>query len=359
MIINTRSPYFIEIDEAAQIGSKIELFIYGGGGTLPATATYILAKPIASVTQTKNTYNITPFIVEFINNVSYDNSTTAMYANVVAYKYKEVTVGDYTLIDTVNFVAFSGYNNYVGGYNQSNDLDNFKILSDKSIEQFYLNNDPYADTWVIPNINVYADLSAGDSIEVTYQLSNGLHVHTDTYDSVGRYVLNIPITRVNYRYKNGNQCIIRYYIDGTLTCTKVFTVTPICEDKYTPTLCYFINRFGGWQHLYFFKAQSNSIVTQNTKYNTLAPNIDYDIYVGKAKRYNINGNKSIKVNTGWVNENYSSVIQDLLLSETILLDDKPVIIKTQNSDVKSSLNDRNINYEIEFDYNFDLINNVL
>jgi hypothetical protein len=37
----------------------------------------------------------------------------------------------------------------------------------------------------------------------------------------------------------------------------------------------------------------------------------------------------------------------------------PVEIKTTATDLKTSLKDRNINYEIEFVYAFDLINNVI
>jgi hypothetical protein len=69
--------------------------------------------------------------------------------------------------------------------------------------------------------------------------------------------------------------------------------------------------------------------------------------------------QSIRINTGWVDENNSELIQDLLLSETILLDLKPVTIKTEGTELKTSLNNKMINYEMEFDYSFDLINNVV
>ena len=59
-----------------------------------------------------------------------------------------------------------------------------------------------------------------------------------------------------------------------------------------------------------------------------------------------------------MDENYSELITDLMLSETILLDNKPVKIKTQSSELKNSLKDKLINYEIDFEYNYDLINNV-
>jgi hypothetical protein len=75
--------------------------------------------------------------------------------------------------------------------------------------------------------------------------------------------------------------------------------------------------------------------------------------------FNVNGNQSIKLSSGFVPENYSDLIQDLLLSETVLLDGLPVKVKTQSTTLKTSLIDRNINYEIEFDYSFNLINNVI
>jgi hypothetical protein len=49
----------------------------------------------------------------------------------------------------------------------------------------------------------------------------------------------------------------------------------------------------------------------------------------------------------------------LLLSEKVLLDDKPVQLKTQGSDLKTVLKDRMINYEIDFEYAYNLINDVI
>ena len=86
--------------------------------------------------------------------------------------------------------------------------------------------------------------------------------------------------------------------------------------------------------------------------------VDYNPLKGQNKSFNINGGQSVKLNTGFVPENYSDLIQDLLLSETVLLDGKPVEVKTQANTLKTGLQDRNINYEIEFTYSFDLINNV-
>ena len=152
---------------------------------------------------------------------------------------------------------------------------------------------------------------------------------------------------------------IKYYLNGVNTLTYNFTVKPICEPKYTPVVCSFINRFGGWQFLTFFKAQTNNISVKGTSYRLNQDSISYNPNRGQSKSFNINGGQVVKLNTGWIPENYNDIIQDLLLSECVLLDGKPVEVKTQSTDLKTSLKDRNINYEIEFTYSFDLINNVI
>jgi hypothetical protein len=65
------------------------------------------------------------------------------------------------------------------------------------------------------------------------------------------------------------------------------------------------------------------------------------------------------LNSGFVDPNYSDLIQDLLMSNTVLLDNVPVLVSSTQSDIKTSLKDKNINYEIEFEYAFNLKNTVI
>ena len=131
------------------------------------------------------------------------------------------------------------------------------------------------------------------------------------------------------------------------------------ECKYTPVECSYINSFGGWQFLTFFKAQTNAINVKGTDYNLLPDSIDYNIFRGQNKVFNINGSQTVKLNTGWVSENYNELMRDLLLSEVVLLDNKPVKVKTQSLTYKTQLKDKMINFEMDFEYAFDLINNIV
>jgi len=140
--------------------------------------------------------------------------------------------------------------------------------------------------------------------------------------------------------------------------TKVY-LNEICEPKYTPVVCSFINRVGGWSFINFFKAQTNSIEVKGSEYNHFSESINYNIYEGQIKTFNLNGTQKVKLNTGWVAENYSELIQDLLLSEIVLLDNKPTTLITKSTNLKTSLQDKNINYEMEFKYSYNLINNSI
>ena len=84
----------------------------------------------------------------------------------------------------------------------------------------------------------------------------------------------------------------------------------------------------------------------------------YDITIGQNAKYNFNGKQSVKMNTGFVNENYNELIQDLILSEKVWINSIPAIVKSSGTEFKKQIRNKNINYEIEFEYAFDLVNNM-
>jgi hypothetical protein len=138
----------------------------------------------------------------------------------------------------------------------------------------------------------------------------------------------------------------------------VFKLETPCETKYTPVECAFINKLGGWSYITFYKARTNSYSVEAKEYSFLQT-IPYSTAVGEKKSFNYDLRESVKLNTGFVEENYENVIKELMVSDTILLDFKPVTLKTKSMQVKTSLRDKVINYEIEFEYNFNLMNDMI
>jgi len=355
-IINARSPFFVTVDELNQVGSKIKIFIWNNPNTKPVTRNYSLSKKIASFTQTANTYNISSFIQEYIENIVSTNTSDLTYANVSIDVYKEVSAGDYSLTRVEEYLGVNGFNTYLDGANKINSNEIITLLSNNLKTVNYNRLDS------IPFVNVFIDSVLGDTLELNYTDKRGRNL-TNTIlisgtDTARKELLKIPLSTTSIKYDEENKLEIKY-TRGEQIFSFNYTVMAICENKYTPVVCSFINRFGGWEFLTFFKAQTNTIDVSNTSFDLNPSNVNYDVFKGKTKNFNTNGNQTVKLNTGWIDEIHNETIQDLMLSETILLDNKPASIATKQTILKTDLNEKNINYTLDFSYNFDLINNVI
>lgn len=377
-IVNIRSPYVLTVGDygTTHVSSKITISIYKKGTTPPVsgeTGFYSISKSIASSTQRATYYNIANYVKEFISIIS---PSYAGYTcpdedldNWVFVDYKLYWVssgGVTTLISGNTLTTVNGYNLYTNGKN----LDyfyNLKVLSSSNqIKQIPYQSYSLNGTYLNAIISVDTYGQHVDAVYTGYTSNGALLVTTISVvnggESRGIYNRCVPLSLYPaYDYYNSCDLSIKWYNSGSSTPSISWDgkTQVVQECKYTPIKCSFINRYGGWEFLNFFKAQSNSITVKGNDYKLNQNAFYYDTQIGQYQTMNINGRQTVKLNTGWVEENYSALIQDLLLSETILLDNKPVTLKTQSSDLKSVLKDKNINYELEFEYAYDLINNII
>lgn len=152
--------------------------------------------------------------------------------------------------------------------------------------------------------------------------------------------------------------------DGTETIVYINYLT---ECKYEPNKVSFTNKFGVIQDIYFFKRRddSMSVSKDSFKANTLnfgATDLSYSINKAQNKDFNVNGTKSLKLNTGYVDEQFGAVMKEVLMSENVWIheDEKvyPIKPRTNSLQLKKSVNDKLIDYALEFDYSFDIINSI-
>jgi len=158
--------------------------------------------------------------------------------------------------------------------------------------------------------------------------------------------------------------ILVYDTDDT-TLLKTIRVKNICEPKYETFKISFINKYGAFENLFLFKKsiENLQVTSDNFKRNIISNSTStYNTYEGQRERYNVNGQTTLTLNTGFIDEEINKTIEELFLSENVFIrfENKtlPIIPKTQNLTFKTSLNDRLINYTIDFDFAYDKINNV-
>ena len=288
MIVRARSPYIIFIDKVGQTSGKLELRIWKKGETKPTLPTYSFTKSIPSATQTKLTFNISPYLKDFISNelinvdTWYCNFECRLFSNNVELTNQKI-----------EGIAVNGYTTFLQVQN----------YSESNANRF---------------TNIKRQIKVGST--------NKLH----SYDSLLNEISEITATNVEQT----------------------------CEPILEPQLVQFINRYGGLDFIWFFKMRTDSISTESKEYKLLQPNLNYDTTIGQNAKYNFNGKQSVRMNTGFVPENYNELIQDLILSEKVWINSIPAIVKSSGTEFKTQIRNKNINYEIEFEYAFDLINNM-
>ena len=354
--ISARSPFIVEINEAGQIETKVELRIWNGTGSAPASPTYSLSKLIPAPSVTRTTYNISPYIKEYLSHASFQNVynlfstalTTTEWCNVQVKRYKKLTTS-FVLIDTVTYKAFDGYGLYTEGYNI--DLGDY-LLNPKTYYYYYdatanLSTQPLKRAGSISWIN-----PGGYKVKLI-NYKTAVNTTSPAINPSGVYMS----LRVDTAYM-ADGCIFQI-LNGSNVVQYEATFLPKTECKYEPVCCDFINRYGAWQREFFFKASKNNINVENTEYNLLQSNLINSVLEGQRKTFNTNYSETITVNTDWVSEDFSENLRELMTSERILLDNRPVKLNTKSTELFKQINTKMINYTLEFQYASDIINNVV
>ena len=155
---------------------------------------------------------------------------------------------------------------------------------------------------------------------------------------------------------------IRITDDNSITNLKV---TAQCGGKYEPFKVTFNNKFGVLQDLYFFKKSVEKMTTKRESYkaNTLTSSNTYSISSHTKRDFNIVANESISLSSGFVNESFNEVFKQMMLSEKVWITNTtkqvlPINIKTSNITYKTSTNDKLVEYTIEFENSYNVLNDI-
>jgi len=133
----------------------------------------------------------------------------------------------------------------------------------------------------------------------------------------------------------------------------------------------YINKYGAQQDLWFFLKETKNLARTNEGYksNTItypSGGATYSIQDAPNKVFNTQAKQTHTLSSGYYPEFLNQQFEELLLSEYIWLSTFkkgsgiviPLKVKTSSMAFKTSVNDRLIEYTIEFEEAFDYINNI-
>jgi hypothetical protein len=239
-----------------------------------------------------------------------------------------------------NLITTRGYANYSDGatYLESDDI----LLTS-------LNNQVLKDgVLVIPFVNKTsnADIIIRDD-------QSRLLLQTARTDS------DIVEDKIKYLFFDTTGIASTFY---SVNSTYIFEVVDEC--KFTPQHIYFLNKDGVFEPFTFFKAKENNVdFTEEGEFkNNYVLGGAYDITRHLYRAGNKNATETITLNTGYINQSQNEVIKGILNSEYVFFNNAgtfiPVNVDTKSLKVLSKLNDKLINYTIDFKNSFETVQNV-
>ena len=218
-----------------------------------------------------------------------------------------------------------------------------------------------------------------------YLISNNPNSTNDSVDlyypksiaGVSAFTGKVPYTTIS-----GGGAItisVQSFAQGTTTIGGPYpsTISRIDCTKYgSGRKIIFINKFGVQQDLWFFLKETKNLGRKNEGYkaNTLTyPNTNnpatYSITDAPNKVFNTTAKQSFTLSSGYYPEQANQFFEQLLLSEYVWLERPqktdpssneiiPVKVKKSSIKFKTSVNDRLIEYTMDFEEAFNYINNI-
>ena len=388
-IINTRSPFYIKVSDSTLDTAKLELYIYEGVyDTSPDAADlkYTIEK---SELEGNNiiVFEISELVRDYIETKydgEYDSYTVWVNPVITATNESGGTITSPTITPSVSsqFIATEGYGYFEEGANP--DFDEGLMMSEGTI---YRVNDRSVNIPVsaettnsvsfllggqeVKSVSISDDDNTNQKIQYIASDSNST---ADSYKErvledggifedntlLGEFFNGADVGLIDEVYIN--------YTDGTETKTKVLKVKTFDCSKYEPIRVTFVNKYGALQDLYFTRRSNESINITSQDYKASVfdfTSLSYDQTSHQQRTLNLVGKESVTLNTDYIDESCNEHIKQLMLSEQIwmtrLTDEEKIVplkLKSNSLQLKTRVNDRLVQYTMQFDVAADMINNI-
>ena len=372
-IINVRSPKYVSIDDGALSYAVLRLSIWTGASSPSPAPIYIIRKSGTYIVH----FEISELIRDYLDTTfdgNYNGQAVWVTTTLFAYDSDDNEVAD----DGESFVAFDGYNYF----EESANVDNSLMITNRKL--FVLEDNTFRVpiyTATSPTVTFLKDneivgtTSFTPSNQSSEQIKYVSIYGDDTnWDSFKERVLEDGGT--DYE---SNKCLEAYFNDYSIGAVDKIVVSDsdgiqtinveiLEECKYEPKKVTFVNKFGALQDMYFFKKAVERINVERESYksNILNSNMVYNSSNHVYRDFNVMGRESVTLSSGFLSEEYNEVFKQMMLSEKVWVTNitedgeqvLPINVKTSDITYKTSLNDKLVEYTIEFDKSFDTINNI-
>jgi len=370
--------------------AELKLWVYSGDiRNFSPNPDYILTKTKLS-SETTIVFEIAELIKDFIE-IKFDGDYNTLIQSMWA-KYKIERTYEDDIDNSLSTTSYSAYNIAFRGYGENGDGINPELSPDLLMSNRVI----YKKCGELTSFPLYVKSPDG-VVDVEYYQGSTALTSEEYIDSTGRYsvaqsmALNPSLDAVATIDKTASQnsssdssvlvsqvprdadrAIYTKY-DGT---TGEIPIVCVEECKNVSYKVSFLNKFGVMQDIWFTAKRTDSMSSTREKYKRTKLDTSNGITYSKSAHQNVylenQGKEKLTMNTGFIDESYNEVIKQLLVSEYVYMYDTntlnptsgigflavPVTVASSDVSFKTRLNDKLIEYTLEFEADSDFIQSV-
>mgnify|MGYP003631937706 CR=1 FL=1 len=383
--INVRSPFYIKVSQTNIATATLNLYVYTGtfvaNGSV-ANPKYTITKSV--VTAGYVVFEIAELIRDYLGiefNGQYDSQVVWVNAVITTTVSSGSASATVTPDNTNGFVAFDGYGYFDEGVNPRNNETLTIMQSNRTI--FRINDFNARIPVYTGNTDYVVYLNKGvvkRTAEITTTTNTSTQIQyvdifgNTTYDNYKERVLSdngvfedndlldLFVDRVDI-----GEVDEVHISDGSTT--EVVKIKDFFCSKYEPIKATFVNKYGALQDMYFTlkSIESTQTKSENFKRSIFSESsASYKTYEHQNQSFHTNANDKIILNSDYLNDDNNKIIEEMMISDQVwitkITDTKelviPVVPATKSVTYKTSVNDKLVQYTIEFNMAFDKINNI-
>ena len=394
-LLGTRSPILITWNGTGSSASdiyyfKLEIYAWTGDKDVrPASPTYTIDRTSGFV-DAFPTADIAPILEnEFNQRVSKLDTDDLVTMSPDALLWVEVDYDIEYLDDpnvvndtgtTTRFLVTDGYSKFTDGSNK--DLGQAILIEDQ--DKYFYEFDTYNMPIYLGDVGssyqtdvVKIKLVGSDASNDTIVVSN--QTGEDAEDRVLLFPVGIP-NLSNYVFTEGlglsEPRLLDWWdvqiLDSSDAVVDSRRFYNQCEPKYTPIQLQYINRYGMWDTMTFFKRSDTDLDVSKESYRSVigsasASGYTWGTQARGIRSYNEEMSKKITMNTGFIEEVSNENIEQLLMSPyvvmtinrattrvqdtyTISQDFRAVNVLTDSLRLQKHINEKTINYTIQVEF---------
>lgn len=268
-------------------------------------------------------------------------------AGLVTPRPMQVLAGNYQSL-AVSYNSYSGVNGF------SIEIDGIEYWFSLKDELGWANTTTTTTQMVVyipsgvANVTAFLGVAPTDSYTINLLVANECISYNDRVKADGGTVEGLDCLCEAVDALGGNDNKVAYDFEV------------VCEPKYTPYLMQFVNKYGMSDYITFFKKSTEQgNFTQDSYQKSIYADAytDVNYATGKYQSFNINSRNTLTLNTGFVDESYGEIMEEILMSEKVAIwegDQWVAVVPNRGSiDYLKSINDKTINYTMSFTYAFD------